>query len=63
VATTLNNLSRVLLASGRNEEAASALENALAIVRPALGSDHQLVAIYTINSASVHMARQQRRGC
>ena len=33
------------------------LEAALAIARPALGSDHQLIAIYTLNLAAVHLAR------
>ena len=37
-------------------------EEALAIARPALGSDHQLVAIYTINLASVQLARNRARG-
>ena len=36
-----------------------ALEAALAIARPALGSEHQLIAIYTINLASVHLARRE----
>jgi hypothetical protein len=33
------------------------LEEALAIARPALGRNHQLVAIYTINLAAVRLAR------
>src|SRR5262249_49623296 len=39
-------------------EAAAALEGALAIARPALGRDHQLVAIYTSNLAAVQLARK-----
>ena len=31
----------------------------LAIARPALGSEHQLIAIYTINLASVQLARKE----
>ena len=42
----------------RYQEAAAALEGALDIARPALGRDHQLVAIYTINLASVQLARK-----
>ena len=55
----LNSLSRVLRDQGRDEEAAAALEEALRIARPALGSDHQLIAIYSINLASVHLARRE----
>jgi hypothetical protein len=35
------------------------LEEALDIARPALGSEHQLVAIYTINLAAVQLARKE----
>lgn len=58
-ATTLNNLSRVLVKQGRYDEAATALREALDIARPALGSDHPLVGIYTVNLASVHLARKE----
>jgi tetratricopeptide (TPR) repeat protein len=59
VARTLNSLSHVLAAEGRPQEAAAALQDALAIARPALGSDHQLVAIYAINLASVQLSLNQ----
>ena len=59
LATTLNNLSRVLLEQKRTDEAAAAVQDALDIARAALGSDHQLVAIYTINLASLHLTRKQ----
>jgi tetratricopeptide (TPR) repeat protein len=49
----------VLAAQGRTAEAAAALQEALAIARPALGDDHQLVAIYEINLASLQLARNQ----
>ena len=61
VAVTLNSLSRILRDQRRYDEAAAALEAALAIARPALGSDHQLIAIYTINLASVQLARKEPR--
>ena len=35
----------------------AALQRALDIARPVLGSNHQLVAIYTINLAAVQLAR------
>ena len=56
MATTLNSLSHVLVTQARYDEAAGALREALEIARPALGSDHQLVAIYAINFASVQLA-------
>jgi hypothetical protein len=59
VATTLNSLSRVLREQGLYDEAASALQEASGIARTALGSDHQLFAIYTINLASVHLVRKE----
>jgi eukaryotic-like serine/threonine-protein kinase len=59
VAVTLNSLSRVLRDEGRYDEAAAALQSALDIARPTLGSEHQLVAIYTINLGSVQLARKQ----
>jgi hypothetical protein len=34
------------------------LQEALDIALPALGSEHQLIAIYTINLASVQLARK-----
>ena len=39
------------------DDAASALQDALNIALPALGSDHPLIAIYRINLASVQLAR------
>ena len=45
--------------SGRYAEAAAALQNALDIVRPTLGKEHQLVAIYSINRRRSHVARNQ----
>jgi tetratricopeptide (TPR) repeat protein len=59
VAVTLNSLSRILRDQRRYDVAAAALEAALAIARPALGNDHQLIAIYTINLASVQLARKE----
>jgi tetratricopeptide (TPR) repeat protein len=56
VATTLNSLSRVLAGQQRYAEAAAALQEALDIARPVLGDHHQLVAIYTLNLASVCLA-------
>jgi tetratricopeptide (TPR) repeat protein len=47
----------LLREEGRYDEAEGALKAALEIARPALGNDHQLVAIYTLNLASVHLAR------
>jgi tetratricopeptide (TPR) repeat protein len=58
VAVALNSLSRVLRNEGRDADAAAALEAALNIARPALGSDHQLVAIYTLNLAAVELSRK-----
>jgi hypothetical protein len=58
VAATFNSLSRVLSRQGRYEEAAVALQSALKIAGPALGPDHQLVAIYTLNLAAVQLARR-----
>ena len=55
----LNNLAHVLSALGRHDEATAALEEALAIVRPALGSSHQLVAIYSINAGAVQLAARR----
>ncbi len=49
----------MLREQGAYDEAASALQDALNIARPALGSEHQLVAIYTINLASVQLARKE----
>ena len=48
VATTLNSLSHVLTAQGRYDEAAAALQDALAIARPALGIDHRTNALPAI---------------
>jgi len=59
VATTLNSLAHVLVSTGRLDEAAAVRRQALEIVRTALGKDHQLLAIYLINSASVELARNQ----
>jgi tetratricopeptide (TPR) repeat protein len=61
VAVTLNSLSRLFRDQGRYDEAAAALQAALDIARPALGSDHQLIAIYTINLAAVQLARADPR--
>jgi tetratricopeptide (TPR) repeat protein len=59
VATTLNSLSRVLARQSRYAEAASALRDALNIAGPAVGTDHQLFAIYSINLASAYIAQKQ----
>ena len=59
VATTLNSLSRVLAKQRRYDEAAATLQNALNIAGPALGADHQLYAIYSLNLAAVYIAKQQ----
>ena len=56
VAATLNSLSRVLLEQRRYDDAAAAESEAAAIATSSLGPDHQLVAIYTINLAAVHVA-------
>ena len=58
VATTLNSLARVLREQRRYNEAVAALDSALEIARPALGADHQLVGIYTLNLASIQLARK-----
>src|SRR5262249_58538114 len=58
VAGTLNALSRVLLEQHRYQEAVAALDGALTIAEQALGRDHQLFAIYTINLAAVQLARK-----
>jgi tetratricopeptide (TPR) repeat protein len=55
----LNNLARVLVRQGRYDEAAAALQDALDIAHPALGDDHQLVGIYSLDLASVQLARKQ----
>jgi serine/threonine-protein kinase len=59
VAASLNGMARTLIAQRRHGEAAEALRNALDIARPALGSNHQLVAIYAINLGAVQLARKQ----
>lgn len=41
------------------DEAASAQREALEIARASLRSEHQLVAIYTINAGSIHLAREE----
>jgi tetratricopeptide (TPR) repeat protein len=61
VATTLNSVSHVLRDEGRYDEAAAALQDALEIARPALGRDHQLVGIYTVNLAAVLLAQRQAK--
>jgi serine/threonine protein kinase/tetratricopeptide (TPR) repeat protein len=57
VAFALNGLSHVLVDEGRLDEAAASLEHALTVARGAYGPDHQLVGIYTLNLASVQLAR------
>jgi tetratricopeptide (TPR) repeat protein len=57
VAFALNGLSHVLVQEGRADEAAASLEHALTVARGAYGPDHQLVGIYTLNLASVQLAR------
>jgi hypothetical protein len=59
VAATLNSLSHVLAKQARYDEAAAALTDALAIAGPALGTNHQLYAIYSINLASIYIAQKQ----
>jgi hypothetical protein len=59
VATTLNSLAHVLAWTGRYDEAAASLDEALAIMRAAVGSEHQQVAIYMINDAAVQLARHK----
>ena len=60
VAATLNSLSRALRRTGSaTTKPRPRLQDALNIALPALGSDHQLVAIYTINLASVQLARNE----
>ena len=59
VATTLNSLSHVLFERGRYDEAAASVQDAIDIVRPALGGDHQIVGIYSMNAASIQLARRQ----
>jgi hypothetical protein len=49
----------VLLQERRFEEADAALREALEIARGALGRDHQLVAIYTINLGALSLARKE----
>ena len=45
--------------AGAKRRGGGRLQEAVAIARPALGNDHQLVAIYTINLASVQLARHE----
>jgi tetratricopeptide (TPR) repeat protein len=59
VADALNSLSHVLAKQARYDEAAAALKDALAIAGPALGTNHQLYAIYSINLASMYIAQSQ----
>ena len=59
MATTLNNLSHVWVGQGKYDEALSALQGALTIALPTLGSGHPLIAIYKTNLASVHLARKE----
>ena len=59
MATTLNSLAHVWVLQGKYDQAAAALQSALDIARLALGPEHQLVAIYTINLGSVQLARKQ----
>jgi serine/threonine-protein kinase len=56
VATTRNSLAHVLTQTGRHTEAVSELGTAIDIVRPILGHQHQLVAIYSINLAAALVA-------
>jgi hypothetical protein len=52
----------VLLEQGRYDEAVFALQDALKIAGPALGPDHPLVAIYTINLGASAARAQDARG-
>jgi tetratricopeptide (TPR) repeat protein len=55
---TLNSLSHVFSHQGRYDEAAASLEAALKIGRTALGNEHQLVGIYSINLGVVQLERK-----
>jgi tetratricopeptide (TPR) repeat protein len=48
-----------MLQQRRDDEAAAAVQEALEIARGALGRDHQLVAIYTINLGAVRLVQRQ----
>jgi hypothetical protein len=58
----LNARAHVHVAAHQLDEAAAAREQALAIVRATFGTDHQLVAIYSANLASVALARGDAAG-
>jgi hypothetical protein len=60
LATTLNNLSRGCCAEATRRGGCSASGRA-GDRRAALGSEHQLVAIHTINLASLHLTRKATR--
>ena len=55
----LNNLAHALSHQGKYDEAAAAMQQALEIVRPTFGRQHQMVAIYAINAAAIALKRHQ----
>jgi serine/threonine-protein kinase len=60
VALTLNSLAHVQVARGRQREALDTLRTAIDIARASSGDTHQLVAIFTLNAAAVHLALGER---
>jgi tetratricopeptide (TPR) repeat protein len=59
IALSLNNLSHTLREQGRYDEAASVLQEALGIARPALGDEHPLTATYMVNLARIQLLQGQ----